>query len=125
MTQTFEAGQIWRYRTRAGEEQSRAYIARVDTLPDGAPAFHLRLDGVRIATPCLEDGSGVQTELPHVPVSLQTLQTSLTELQASQQPMPDISEGWQQWKDAQGGIFTITLAEILDTVEQTLRDAAH
>lgn len=124
MTPTFEAGQIWRYRTRAGEDQSRACIARVDMLDNGTPVFHLYLDGVRIANPHVADGSGIQTCLPHVPVSLHTLQASLTELQASQQPMPDISEGWQQWKDAQGGIFTITLAEILDTIEQAMRGTA-
>src|SRR5687768_16736361 len=74
----YQAGQIWQYRTRPGEEQSRLYIVKVETLSNGEPAFHLYLDNLKIPNARLP--GHVQSELPHTPVSLQTLDQSVVKL---------------------------------------------
>ena len=59
--------------------------------------------------------------LPHVPVSKQTLDESVTALiESNANPLPDVTEGYKQWKKAKGGVFTITVAEIIQLAEDAI-----
>lgn len=119
----YRAGQIWEYQTRPGEERSCLYIVKVETLSNGEPAFHLYLDNLRIPNNQLP--GLVQSELPHTPVSLQTLDQSVVKLLGIATTAPDISEGYAAWREAydagEGGIFTISVAEIVDFIEEATR----
>lgn len=119
----YRAGQIWQYRTRPGEERSRLYIVKVETLSNGEPAFHLYLDNLKIPNSQLP--GHVQSELPHTPVSSQTLDQSVVKLLGVATTVPDISEGYAVWREAydagEGGIFTISVAEIVDFIEEATR----
>ena len=120
----YRVGQIWQYQTRPGEEQSRLYIVKVDTLADGRLAFHLYLDNLKIPNSRLP--GQVQTELPHTPVSSETLDKSVVKLLGTTATLPDISEGYAIWREAsdagEGGIFTISIAEIVDFIEEATRE---
>lgn len=117
----YRAGQIWQYHTRPGEEQSRLYIVKTDTLRDGAQAFHIHIDHIAIRNAHL--AGGIQTDLPHAPVSAQTLDESVTRLDGTTDELPDISEGYAVWREAydagRGGVFTLPVAQLLDLVQQT------
>jgi hypothetical protein len=41
MSQDFQAGQIWEYKTRPGEEASRLYIVKIEEWPNGEKIFHI------------------------------------------------------------------------------------
>ena len=120
----YQTGQIWQYRTRPGEEQSRLYIAKIETLSNGERVFHIRLDKLKIPNGKL--AGQVQTVLPHAPVSEKTLDISVTKLQGSTSNPPDISEGYATWREAydagEGGIFTIPVSEIVDLVAKVARE---
>lgn len=119
----YQAGQIWQYKTRLGEEQSRLYIVKVETLSNGERAFHIYLDNLRIPDGRLP--GRVQTELPHAPVSAKTLDLSVVKLQGSTADLPDVSEGYAAWREAydagEGGIFTIPVSQIIDFIEGIAR----
>ena len=118
----YEEGQVWRYETREGEVDSRLYIVRTDELPTGDLIYHVAVDGVAIRNPQI--AGGVQTDLPHAPVGRETLDASVTELEREGAEMPDISEGYTAWREAfdagEGGFFTVSVAEILDFIEQAV-----
>jgi hypothetical protein len=123
---TYAAGQIWKYRTRPGEESSQLYIAKVDRLPQEL-AFHIYLDALHLKNP----RGGEQSSLTHAPVSERTLKASVTSLVAEHAQVPYVSEGYNIWREAydrgEAGIFDISVAEVVQFIEEiangTGRDA--
>jgi len=117
--QEFREGQIWRYDTRPGEENSRLFIARIDRGLGNQSIYHIYLDGLRLKNPLFP--GGVQDHLPHAAVARQALAASVTELLESNAKMPDISEGYAEWllafEKGQTGVFTIPAKEIVQVFE--------
>ena len=82
--------------------------------------YHIYIDGLKIKNPNID--SGVQDHLPHSPVSEKTLEESVTTLAIeSTLDLPDVSEGYQTWKDAfdkgQAGAFTIPVSQVIQYIE--------
>jgi hypothetical protein len=100
------------------------YIVKIETLSRGQYAFHIYLDNLRIPNSHLP--SRMQTELPHSPVSSETLDLSVVKLLGTATTLPDISEGYLAWREAydagEGGIFTISVAEIVEFIEEATRE---
>ncbi|GAB4352824.1 MAG: hypothetical protein Kow00114_01660 [Kiloniellaceae bacterium] len=115
----YQAGQIWRYQTRPGEEASRLYIVRVDRGLADQPIFHIYLDGLQLKNALME--GGVQKNLPHAAVSQQSLDSSVVELLQSDAPMPNIAEGYALWRLAFGrgqtGVYTMPVKDIVQYIE--------
>lgn len=120
----FQAGQRWTYRTRPGEDTSTVLILRRDDEPNGT-ALHVALDGLRLGNPHLP--GGVQMELGHAPVTADALRASVLELIQVNAPLPADEGGYRQWREAadrgEAGVFTLTLAEILDVIGQAVAPA--
>ncbi len=125
MSQDFQAGQIWEYKTRPGEEASRLYIVKIEEWPNGEKIFHIYADKLKINNPML--AGGIQVELPHAPVSLQTLEQSITKRSGAAKTLPDIGEGYAAWKAAydagEAGVFTIPLGEIISLIEGIVKQS--
>ena len=123
MSQDFQVGQIWEYKTRPGEEASRLYIVKIEAWPNGDKIFHIYADKLKIKNPML--AGGIQVELPHAPVSLQTLEQSIIKQAGTVQSLPDINEGYAAWKEAydagEAGIFTIPVGEIISLIEGVVK----
>lgn len=117
----YQEGQAWHYKTRAGEEQSNLYIVKIESLKGGQKVFHIYVDGLKIKN--AKSPSGFQEEMPHLPVSKETLDKSVIGLAATtdKYKMSDIEGGYTVWRNAydagEAGIFNIPLAEILNIVE--------
>lgn len=124
---SFDVGQLWSYRTRPGEEDSRVYIARVDRDFGSKAIYHLYIDGLKLKNPMLE--GGVQDHLVHVPVSKEALEASVISLIQSDVTPPDISEGYVIWREAflngQAGVFTISLQQIVQYIEDQFAKQAE
>lgn len=116
----YEAGQLWHYHTRPGEEASRVLINLIEPHDKLGKMIHISVLDVNLKNP--RTASGVTHELPHFPVSEETLQKSLTTLAGRREILPDYREGYEVWKEAfdagKAGIFTISVAEIVDVVER-------
>jgi hypothetical protein len=115
--QDYAAGQVWAYRTRAGEEGSLLRIQQVEQMPGYGPIYHISVIGIRLGN------AGIGPGLPHMPVSRETLDASVTRQVVSRAEFPSATEGIAQWREAQGGVFTIPLAEIIASVDQMLSES--
>ena len=124
----FEPGQVWRVLARP--QDGDAHVAVLDVINDGelGQICSIAVTGINIRNAFVE--GGVQTQLPHAPVTAEVLRAAVTELVESDGPtaeMPGFSEAYHQWREpydaGEAGVFTISLNEILDVIEQA--DAAH
>lgn len=109
---SYEAGQVWEYRTRPEDPGSLIRIQRIEEKSEalsGGTIYHISLIGVRIG-----DGSRT-TAVGHLPVARATLDASLTRLAPSGAPaeFPSADEGIEIWREAEGGVFDIPLDEIV------------
>ncbi|MFZ5747485.1 MAG: hypothetical protein ACOY45_07480 [Pseudomonadota bacterium] len=117
----YSAGQVWQYRTRPQDAGSRVKIQRVERIGD-SDVYHVSIVGLHFRT------EQVIGTLPHLPVSRQTLDKSVTELAPSAPAdFPDdaVDAGIAEWRRAEGGVFTISLAEIADFLDDQLSGAVR
>lgn len=118
----YSEGQIWSYKSRIGEEKSTVLINKIEKNEKLGKIYHISLNAVKVKNPHM--AGGFSSELPHFPVSEETLKKSLLKLVANAAPNPDYIEGYNTWKVAfdagEAGIFTIPVAEIVDFIEDTI-----
>ena len=124
----YKIGQVWNYTTRDGEEGSRIFIVRADPNEKLGTIYHIYIDGLKIKNPHID--SGAQDHLPHSPVSEKTLDESVTTLAIESAPnLPDVSEGYQTWREAfdkgEGGVFTIPANQIIQYIEDIVSGKAN
>lgn len=110
----YAAGQIWNYHNRPQDAGSRIKIQRAAVF-GGRPVYHIAVSGIQLAG---EPGRVTQ----HLPVSAQTLDASVTDRATGDfaVTLAQTDEGIAEWERAQGGVFTITLSEIIDLIDQTM-----
>jgi len=120
-TLDFDVGQVWAYKTRPGEQDSTLLIDKVEDDPKLGRIYHISVSKIHI-----KGGAATFTdELPHIPVSLQTLTASCTHLVGRSDPNPMYLRGYRVWRQAfeagHAGIYTISVSEILDLTEKMLQ----
>ena len=115
-------GQRWRCRGRGARETPVLTINRIDPHPLGGEILHVSVSEARIRHPGLR--AGVITTFAHLPIIGQVLERSGAELVGQGAIDPAYLEGYDQWKQAfdagQAGAYRISLAEILDLIEDML-----
>jgi hypothetical protein len=114
----YAVGQVWKYKTRSDEESSLLHIAKIDVISD-EEIFHIYIEGLQLANPRV--AGGIQSSLPHAPVSRVTLDASVTELVRENAQMSDISEPYQLWREpfdkGDAGVWAIPLSELIQLIE--------
>ena len=120
----YAEGQVWKYRTRPGEEGSLLVIGRI-TETVSEPTYGIYLTGVKIEN--ARAARGFQDVLPHAPVTGAVLDTSVTERVDTTIALDDFDEAYGEWKAAydadEGGVFTIPVSEIVGTIEYAASQA--
>lgn len=120
--QEFKEGQVWSYRARPNEPGSTLLIDKVESDARLGFIYHISVTGVRVKNRRASDG--VTEDLPHLPVSRKTLEDSVVKIVGNAAPNLSYLDGYATWKQAfeagNAGIFTITVAEIVDFIETTL-----
>lgn len=108
----YAAGQVWDYHTRPQDAGSRLKIQQVELL-DGRPVYHISIIGVHFQR------RDVLGTLPHLPVSDITLDASVTSVStaAADFPVSSAQEGIAEWRQANGGVFTIPISQILQIAD--------
>ncbi len=117
----YAAGQVWEYRTRPGDEGSVLKIRKIETYPGlGASerVYHISIIGVALGPAA---SAGV---IQHVPVSKRTLDESVVRQVRRDADFGDVDQGIAEWRQAEGGVFTIPVAEIVRVMAETLASAA-
>lgn len=109
----YKEKQVWRYKTRDNENGSTITILKVE-----GDTIHIRIDGVRIVTKTL----GVEESVGHAPIERRLLDESVTEYAGMSEQEPDLS-GYETWKEKKGGVFSFTVADIVEAVQSMYKDA--
>ncbi len=111
----YKAGQVWQYNTRASEPQSFLRILRVEQDSNLGLVIHISIENIHLRNP--GSPSGFSDRLPHMPISAPALDSSVLKLLDHNSDIPDFQSGYDHWKQARGGVFSITVAQALDHVE--------
>jgi hypothetical protein len=118
----FQPGQIWQYKTRPGEEQSRLTVAKVESHPKLGTIVHIQVNDVAIKSPSAP--GGVSKVISHLPYAEQTLADSVTIMDKDTVSPTGWEEGYEQWKSAfdagKAGIWTISVSEAISAMEQAM-----
>lgn len=117
----YKPGQVWSYKTRAGEESSVLTILRIDAMPDDKRIVHIRVDGIRLRN-CR--GGPEPDQIQHMPFERESLERSINK-QIRTTEVPDFKEGYEEWRkgwdQGRAGIYTITVAEAVDVADKNFR----
>ncbi|WP_054436393.1 hypothetical protein [Novosphingobium sp. ST904] len=114
----YTEGQVWEYRTRPQDAGSLLKIQKIEREPESAGlpiVYHVSIIGLHF------EGLPVGGELQHAPFSKSALDMSVTKLASANPAFPDAGPGMAQWKEARGGVFTISVADAVSFVEQAMR----
>jgi len=118
----FAPGQVWRYKTRPGEEGSRVVIGKIENAPKIGMIVHVKLVSLSLKNPTAP--GGVVSVMSHAPVSEAQVSASVTELTDEVGDLDGFADGYNTWLSAfragDAGVFTITLSEIAEYMEQAL-----
>jgi len=113
----YAEGQVWEYKTRPQDAGSLLKIQKISTYPtrvENRVIYHLSIIGVH-----LNDPATTRT-ISHVPVSREALDDSATRLSPARPFFPAATDGIAEWRKANGGVFTVPIAQIINIVEDTM-----
>jgi hypothetical protein len=114
---TFELGAVWSYESRPGEEASTFTVRCIEETPGGGRSVHIEVDGVSI-----QAAGGTTDSIGHLAVT----EDSLTEVIVERVGFDDgpasqsFVDGYSSWRDSNGGVWTVPLAQVIDDVEATV-----
>lgn len=118
----YEVGQVWNYQTRPGEESSTFVITRITSIGDQT-CYSIFVENIHLVANSL---SGEwQDELPHAPMTADALDQSVTDLVETRDRLPDFEYAYNEFMEAEGGIFTITVSQVIDVIEQAAETASN
>jgi hypothetical protein len=118
----YEPGQIWRYKTREGDEDSTLTVLKVETYPTIGTVVHVCVERVRLDNaPGPEDNI---SRIAHLPFGEGALDTSVTELIGTADPLPAFEEGYREWRHSfeveEAGVFVIPVRQAVEFIDQAL-----
>jgi len=113
--QDYAEGQVWQYATRAQDTGSLVKIQKIE-IEDGRPVYHVSVIGVHFAN------SQNASTLPHLPVSAETLDASVTHKVRAQGAFANLAveADIAEWHQVNGGVLSVTLAKALNDVDVML-----
>jgi hypothetical protein len=123
MIPDFAPGQEWSIKS-ASPTTAKVVIGRLETWQHGKIIVHVSIIDVPI--PRGVAGAGATTSIGHMPFDKTALAASADRLLSSYvPPAPGFESGYEQWKSAKGGVFTISAEKAIEIVVQTLIDNQH
>lgn len=119
----FKVGQIWNYKTRKGEENSKITILKIEKYNEKEIVVHIFVNGLNMKNELRPNG--ISEDIGHLLMSLESLNKSVTNLVSENNKLPDFKEGYENWKEAfdnnEGGIFSINVSEAVNFAEETIK----
>jgi hypothetical protein len=107
----FSPGQVWTFHIDPGEPAATLTILKVETLEKIGDVIHISVSAARVP--------GGITRIGHLPMSRAALDKSVVELVKTDSAPMDLA-GYEQWKRANGGVFTTSVSEAMSFVRQAI-----
>lgn len=119
----YKVGQVWKYETRRGEENSNLTITCVENNEKLGVIISVYIEGIKISNSKSECNL---EEIQHLPFSEKAIDESVVELIETRKKLPKFKDGYNNWKRAfernEAGIFTIKIKESIEFVEKTINE---
>lgn len=111
------AGQEWSIKSSSGST-AKIIIGRVEPWRN---RVCVSVSIVDIPIPLGAPGAGGVTQIAHIPFDEAALAASVDKLLATGvPPAPSFESGYKQWRDAKGGIYTISVEKAIEIMFQTI-----
>ncbi|WOO42769.1 hypothetical protein [Rubellicoccus peritrichatus] len=121
----FKKGQVWTYKTRKGEENSRITILRLEESPKVGGIVHIRVSGLKIPNP--NEPDGFTEEAGHLPFSLKAATDSVREVESTAEVDQGYINGYEKWRSAfdqgKAGVFTTSVSDGIGFMAGTIQQA--
>ena len=118
----FKVGQIWSYHTRPDEEASQILILKIEDYEKEGEVVHIHINNLKLRN--ASNPSGFSEDISLLPMSKEALVKSVTTMVSEGNTLTNFQDGYSNWKEAfdakRGGIFSITIKETVNFVEQSL-----
>jgi len=111
----FKPGQVWTYQNRPGESSSTLTILQIDRSEKLGIIVHIRVDGLQVHNP----KGDLVPSIEHMPFSRDAMIRSAVRLLRTKGSIPTL-EGYENWRSACGGVYTISIADAVSVMEKTL-----
>jgi hypothetical protein len=116
--QTYEAGQVWSYKTRPQEKDSTLMVLRVESTSNLGQVIFIGVKDVRVQHP----SGRVLSAMSPLPFAKTALDKSVIKMLGKSDKLMSSSFGYQKWKDAQFAgrkppVYAKPVAEIIDGLE--------
>jgi hypothetical protein len=113
----FRDGEVWAYETRPQDKGSTFRVLRVEEIPP-LVVVHVEVRDIWFER---SDGSRYKSNLAHAPISLEALGRSASK-RVRGPSKTELPDGYYIWRDeSEGGVFSIPLSEVVECVDQTIR----
>ncbi len=113
----YQTGQRWSYQTRPEDQDSTLIIGAIETEP---AIVHIIIEKVVLT------GLGESTDICHLPFAEAALNNSVTELLEENVALDSsFTEGLTTWKEQNGGVFQLTVAEAIATIANVTKASAQ
>lgn len=118
----FKVGQIWKYNTRQGEENSTLTILKVEKYDSIGLVIHISIDGLKLKN--TQEPEEFYHDIQHLPFSREAILTSVKTLVSEDNKLPDYVDGYNNWKESfdkkKAGVFSIAVCDAIKYVEETM-----
>jgi hypothetical protein len=112
---SFAPGQEWSLQAGNG---ATLVVGKVENWRDET-AIHVSI--FNIAIPAGSKGAGTTTQIDHLPFSCTALKGSVAKLiKTNASPATGFADGYAQWQAAKGGVFTISVPEVIELMFKML-----
>lgn len=123
ISKQFQPNDVWTYKTRPGEEDSRVIIGKIEEIENSTIVIHLKIIGLEILNP--QNPDKLMTHLSHSPILAEVLKESVIEKVGSNGNLDGFEEGYLSWlssyQNESAGVFSISVAEIVSTIEEAIK----
>jgi hypothetical protein len=108
------AGQVWGFKETGSDPDAVLTVLYVEKTERLGSIVHVAVSGLN-----LPNGGD---RINHMPFAEEAIDRSVTALIKGFGPVPDFSEGYKEWSEARGGVFTISVAEGVECVRKMCSD---
>jgi hypothetical protein len=116
----FQPGQEWSYKSRPVDAKSTLVVGSIETDSNMGDIVHITVKNVQVTNPNAE--GGFATHIGHIPMSIKSLEDSVIKKLSDDEQADGIAEGIEAWREAKGGVFTISVSEAVQYIEDVLTD---
>jgi len=114
-------GQEWSYESRAQDVLSTVIVGQIEDHPDLGIVVHCIVRNVHLAGDDLAAEASLN-QLSHIPITETAFRDSINKVVAEGIDWSEMKEGVRVWREADGGVFSVSLKEIVQIVDETIID---